>query len=215
MNTFDMAALHRHFDRIGAQLAIATLPDETGFRRSRRMVRYEQGFRLDIQHKKRGEVFELAVNETALPELEVTVMNVQPEQRHLLLMLKRLQPQPLETVNKTKFLCGYDERHWFAAEMANQAVSNVWEALESMKPDPVVVSQQQRRVRTHHWHRRRNAGFVRQGEWFFLPVPDFAPDPPAVVLHDEPLRRGNGKPHWVEWLHRTGGEIVYANGNQV
>ena len=31
-----------------------------------------------------------------------------------------------------------------------------------------------------------------------------------LVLRDEPLRRGSGKPHMVECLARTGGETVYV-----
>jgi hypothetical protein len=32
-----------------------------------------------------------------------------------------------------------------------------------------------------------------------------------LVLRNEPLRRGDGgKPHWVEFCHRTGGETVFV-----
>jgi hypothetical protein len=59
-------------------------------------------------------------------------------------------------------------------------------------------------------NRRRNDAFVRQGEWFFLPTPSFQPRS-AVVFHNEPIRRGNGKPHVCEFLCRSGGEIVYVS----
>lgn len=59
-------------------------------------------------------------------------------------------------------------------------------------------------------NRRKNAAFLRQGEWFFLPVPDIAIED-ALVLKNEPLRRGNGgKPHWAEFCYRTGGETVHV-----
>ncbi len=35
-----------------------------------------------------------------------------------------------------------------------------------------------------------------------------------LVLRDEPLRRGAGKPHLVEQLVRTGGEAVYVSAKQ-
>jgi hypothetical protein len=58
--------------------------------------------------------------------------------------------------------------------------------------------------------RRKNAAYIRQGEWFFLQVADLAVDQRFVLL-DEPLTRGNGgKPHWAEFLFRTGGEAVYV-----
>lgn len=59
-------------------------------------------------------------------------------------------------------------------------------------------------------NRRRNAAFIRQGEWFFVPVPSFQPGT-GLVLHNEPLRRGNGKPHVCEFLFRIGGELVYVS----
>ena len=34
---------------------------------------------------------------------------------------------------------------------------------------------------------------------------------PKLVLRNEPLRRGAGKPHMVEQLFRTGGEAVYVS----
>jgi hypothetical protein len=58
-------------------------------------------------------------------------------------------------------------------------------------------------------NKRKNAGFRRQGEWFFIPMPDLSPDP-RLVLHHEPLRRGGGKPHWLEFLYRRGGTTVYV-----
>ncbi len=33
-----------------------------------------------------------------------------------------------------------------------------------------------------------------------------------LILRNEPLRRGAGKPHIVEQLYRTGGEVVYVCG---
>ena len=43
------------------------------------------------------------------------------------------------------------------------------------------------------------------------------PEPTLVVnekfiLRNEPLRRGAGKPHLVEQLHRNGGEVVHVSG---
>jgi hypothetical protein len=48
------------------------------------------------------------------------------------------------------------------------------------------------------------------GEWFFIPMPDLRV-PEANVLRNEPIRRGRGKPHWVEFLSRVGGELVYVS----
>jgi len=52
---------------------------------------------------------------------------------------------------------------------------------------------------------------VRQGEWFFIPRPEFLPRDEGLILRNEPIRRLRGTPHIVEWLYRVGGEIVYVS----
>ena len=36
-------------------------------------------------------------------------------------------------------------------------------------------------------------------------------DAPDLVLRNEPLARAGGKPHWAEFLYRSGGETVYVS----
>jgi hypothetical protein len=79
-----------------------------------------------------------------------------------------------------------------------------------LKPTVARLSQQRQGVRARDWHRRWNAGFVRQGEWFFLPLPDFRPTSTDFILRDEPIQRAGGKPHQVEMLVRNGGTMVYV-----
>jgi hypothetical protein len=65
------------------------------------------------------------------------------------------------------------------------------------------------RVSSRKRYTRKNRAFRRQGEWFFVPEPSFVADE-KLVLRNEPLRRGAGKPHVVEQLYRCGGETVYV-----
>ena len=58
-------------------------------------------------------------------------------------------------------------------------------------------------------YERKNRAFRRQGEWFFVPEPSLVVDK-NTVLRNEPLRRGAGKPHMVQEIFRTGGEIVHV-----
>jgi hypothetical protein len=66
------------------------------------------------------------------------------------------------------------------------------------------------RVKTKDQFRRRNAAFVRQGEWFFIPEPDLRVDE-KLILQNEPLSRGTGsKPHVCENVFRRIGIAVYV-----
>jgi len=148
------------------------------------------------------------VRPDAAAALELVALDVQPERRHLLLMAKRLDAA---TDEKRKFLCGHDERHWFVAAVPESGAATVEQAMEALKPAAAQAAQQRRHVRRKNWHDRKNEGFVRQGEWFFLPRPEFEPPSVSLVLHNEPIRRPGGTPHVVEQLYRHGGTVVYVH----
>ena len=76
------------------------------------------------------------------------------------------------------------------------------------------MREQVRRTRPKDPFRRRNAAYVRQGEWFFVPAAGIDP-PAASVLRDEPLTRGRGTAHMLQFVYRPGGELVYVSrGNR-
>jgi hypothetical protein len=183
------------FARMGARLKIVESPP-------RRFRDTAGAISLDIRTDRDGEFFEVARQRDTNPE--VAVLDVQPSDRHLLLLVR-------EAVEKRKFLCGHDERHWFIAAVPETApVGTVRQAKEALKPAEVHIAQDLGKLRAEGRNRRKNAAYRRQGEWFFLPVPGFHVDT-RFVLHNEPLRRGNrGKPHWLEHCYRTGGETVYV-----
>lgn len=188
----DVNVLKRQFARIGARAQVRWLDG----RRIRGAVA------LDIGRDRFGELFDIQVSNEA--PVDVEVLHAEPKQRHLLLMSRS------ETDEKHKFLCGHDERHWFVAAVPeNRAVSTVRTAMEALKPVEVVGRQLQQHVRQKNWNRRRNGAFIRQGEWFFVPEPRLFVNE-KLVLTNEPLRRGGGKPHMVEFLYRSGGEVVYV-----
>lgn len=97
-----------------------------------------------------------------------------------------------------------------------RGVTGVDRAKEALKPIAVIQEQMRKALPTKQRHRRRTKAFVRQGEWFFVPRPDLVADD-GLVLHNEPIRRGRGKPHWCQDLYRRGGTVVsvrrdYPNG---
>jgi hypothetical protein len=190
----DTRLLENKFARLGARLKVADRPA--------RRTRTPGVVSLDVRADRKGEFFEIVRPVGA--DAEVAVLDVQPADRHLLLLVR-------EGRDKSKFLCGHDERHWFVAGIPESApVGTVRQAKEALKPVEVRVAQALKALRAEARSRRKNAAYVRQGEWFFLPAADLSVDEKLVLRH-ESLSRGNGgKPHWAEFCYRTGGETVYV-----
>ena len=185
----DSTSVQKQFARMGARVAV-----------TQRVA----GFAVDVRRDGHGSRFDIALNAGAA---QVSVLDVQPRHRHLLLVIRQEEDGGAQT---HKFLCGHDERDWFVAAVPEVGgVSGVRAAKEALKPSEVRAAQARKRVKRQHRNRRRNAAFVRQGEWFFIPAPDLAIDP-LLVLRKEPLSRGRGKPHMAEFLYRTGGQTVYV-----
>lgn len=183
-------SIARQFEAVGARARVVVAP-------------LRDRFTVDVVRDDEGELFEVRLAERSV---DLQVVNARPDVRHLLLLgdLSRAK------ADWQRLLCGHDERHWFAAAVPRgNTVEEAWEAL---KPAAVRVEERRRRVRTRDRNRRRNAAFVRQGEWFFVPAPELAVAPDDWrVLRREPLRRGNGKPHVAELAFRVGGLVVYVS----
>ncbi len=190
----DTNLLDIKFARIGARLKVADRPS--------RRSRTSGVISLDVQTDRKGEFFEIV--RPLGTEAEIAILDVQSADRHLLLLVR-------EGKDKSKFLCGHDERHWFVAGIPETApVGTVRQAKEALKPAEVQTAQARKRLKSKERNRRKNAAYIRQGEWFFLSMPGFVVDEKLVLRH-EPLTRGNGgKPHWAEFCYRTGGETVYV-----
>jgi hypothetical protein len=157
--------------------------------------------RIDVRADRRGEFFEVRfVGRGHAVDLEV--VDIERAEQRLLLMAR-------DGEEKSKYLCGHDERHWFVAAVPESArgVTGVHAAKSALQQ--ALVRHTVERVRPKHSFRRRNAAYVRQGEWFFVPFPGL--DPPLTrVLFDEPLSRGRGKAHVMQFAHRRGGEVGKA-----
>lgn len=201
--------LNRYFSRIGARVRM--LEQVPVARRSSVARSREEAPRivLDIRRDKHGEFFEIRTAPGATQE--IVVLNVQPREKHLLLLSRQFDDQG-QFLAKQKFLCGHDEKHWFVAAIPeNEPVSTVDAAKTALKPEAVRAREEALGVSRKESFQRRNAAFIRQGEWFFIPAGDIETDP-LRLLRNEPLARGNGgKPHWAEECYRMGGETVYVS----
>lgn len=196
----DTLNLSEKFERMGARLKVRPLV-------RRRFDVDRRDISINILKDGKGEYFELLTDPARA--FRVDVLDVQPRDRHLLLMVKEesVRPEPTE---KQKFLCGHDERSWFVAAVPGAKASTVKTAMEALKPAGAVESQARNKVKDSHRNRRKNRGFVRQGEWFFIPSRDMHVDP-RFVLKNEPMQRSGGKAHWAEFAYRTGGVTVYVS----
>src|SRR5436190_4073343 len=192
------------FDEMGARLKVRELSARWDWRN--RTWRSTGDYAVDIQRDRRGEFFELRIPEHLRDALEVSVMQSEPKQRHLLLLVRKAGDKP----QLDRFLCGHDEREWFVAAVPGGA-SSVRQAMDALQPAGVRDALTRSHVSSRKRYARKNRAFRRQGEWFFVPETSFAVDE-KLILRNEPLRRGAGKPHLVEQLFRTGGETVNVCG---
>ncbi len=194
MNT---QALERSFSQMGARVKFGEL--------SRWARSSDPTF--DVSRDEKGEYFFIRHNPS--DQTELVVLDVQPKDRHLLLLTKKLEGHRAE---KHRYLMGHDERHWFVAGIPEQTpVSRVLDAKAALKPPKVMEALQG--VKAKHHNKRHNEAFVRQGEWFFVRRPSLVIENrfDSPVLRDEPLIRGRGsKPHTCSHLYRSGGETVYV-----
>jgi len=154
---------------------------------------------IDINKDKKGREF-FDIRHGPDSGVEISVVDRKPKDRHLLLMVKT-EERPGMPV-KTKYLCGHDEFHWFAAAVDSGA-ADVARAKESLKPGEVKALQERGKGN----RKRAKGGVKRQGEWFFLPKRKMKV-PHGQILKNEPIQRGRGKPHMVEELWRTGGKDI-------
>jgi hypothetical protein len=146
----------------------------------------------DIETRQRREVFTLVPGLTG----EVTVLDRDPRRRQLLLLARA-------NGHSDRLLFGHDERHLFVAPLPDRAISTIDQAFEVLKPEAVRHAQAAgMRVR-------------RQGEWFFVPAPNFRLldgypvhrkarlDPPRPRLVPGLWNPPPGTPHLAEELVRV------------
>src|SRR5882724_8667330 len=190
------------FAEIGARLNVREIPSR--WRQGDRQWIDPTDYALDIRRDGNGEFFELRVPTHLSDSLDVNVVQSEPNRRHLLLFVRKIGEKP----QLDRFLCGHDEREWFVAAVPGGA-SSVLQAMDALQPSHVREALACKHVSSRKRYERKNRAFRRQGEWFFVPEPSLVVDK-RIVLRNEPLRRGAGKPHMVQEIFRTGGEIVHV-----
>jgi hypothetical protein len=163
---------------------------------------------IDIRHDRRGEYFDVTVSDG----VAINAIDVRPRERHLLLAAHDEDRLGLPIGNGQRFLCGHDERAWFVAAVPeSRPASNVPMAMDALKPVEAIRAEARVGLRFEKRHRRRNAAWVRQGEWFFIPMPGLRVSESSILRNELLRRSGRSKPHIAEFCCRDGGETVYVH----
>ncbi|HNB24201.1 MAG TPA: hypothetical protein PKZ32_17410 [Candidatus Melainabacteria bacterium] len=192
-------SLKEKFRKIGARVDVAF----AGATRVRGFTRIQNPpASLDVLNDSRGEYFQIRIREDISSQLDISVLEIQPKDKHLVLLAKQVDNQG-NVITKDHFLCGKDERHLFVASVGK--VSTVAAAKESLKPKEILA--RETGLTTEKRNRRKTRVFRRQGEWFFIPE-EIVPDP-SLIRKDEPLARNtSSKAHIAEYAYRVGGQPV-------
>jgi hypothetical protein len=194
----DTTVIERKFEKMGARVKVREARNPSS-----------NDFTIDVRKDKEGPYFDIAVRD----EIEMLVLDTQPKDRHLLLMAKDTENRRAEPM---KFLCGHDERDWFTCAVPS-GPSSVFQAKEALKPTNLRDLESReglKRKNAQKRHRKLKSGrkIHRQGEFMFTPEPNYQPPSGlAAILKNEPMRRGNGKPHMAEYLYRKGGTTVHVS----
>jgi len=192
-----MHAVEKAVTKMGARLKWEVTPP-SGDANTRWMF---QEYSVNVRRDEHGEFFVITRFSDATTEFDV--LDVQPRDRHLLLLTRKGK-------EKRRFLLGHDERHWFVCGIPEKTpVTRVRDAIQALKPDSIIEREHGIRVRERN--RRSNHARTRQGEWFFVPVPEARVNK-RLILRKEPLQRfPRSKPHMCDELFRQGGETVYVD----
>jgi len=185
--------IEANFANIGARARVSVV----------RRQSWGAGFNLNVLRDGIGEYFLIERSQGA----RMAALDGDTADRHLLLEV-RFEQRPKEP---HVYLCGHDERAWFAAAIPEEAdARTIQQAKDALKPREVWDAMREFGVPMDQRDSRRTAAFVRQGEWFFIPYP-LMQVPQHLVLRNEPIQRGRGRAHICQFLHRTAGQEVYVN----
>lgn len=201
----DTIPVTRAFEKMGAKIVVSN-DDGSRWRRS------FSSPTIDVREVEGKETFLLGLP-VEDDKIQLQVLDVKPGMKHLLLLVKT-EGEIRGRAEVEKYLCGHDERHWFVSSVKGK---NVMDALQGLKPAEVQRHEKIRGVKRARKHKHHNEAWTRQGEWFFIPTPDFNPEvSKAIVVKNEPISRGRGsKPHMCEELARIGGTTVYSDGSSI
>ena len=169
------------FAAMGARLKVREIAPE--WRRWFGWRRVED-YAVDIQKDRHGHFFELRVPTHLSDSLDVTVMQSEPKQRHLLLAVRKLSDKP----QLDRLLCGHDEREWFVAAVPGGA-SSVRQAMDALQPQDVRAALARGGVSSRKRYTRKNRAFRRQVHRLTLQEQKAVVDAAEFAVESDAVRR--------------------------
>lgn len=208
MTDINAEIITRRFEEMGARVKVEAT-DPAPRRLNNRTLLWPSGrreaptrsaFTVDLRTDRSGQYFLLRYDDPS--NIRMQVVDSRPDDRHLLLFVQNGD-------QKGKFLCGHDEREWFTCAIPGNSVRDVRTAKEALKPREVQQAELAAGVKPKDKNKRKNEGWLRQGEWFLVGVNDEEVRG-YPILKNEPLRRGRGRPHMAQECIRKDGTTVYV-----
>jgi len=194
--------LKKNFNKMGAKVRFDSMRNHWNL----------SDFNLDvITNKNKSSHFNIVVDNDKILD-QLTVLDVKAKDRHLLLLRKEpilnRKGTPINYIT-SRYLIGHDERDWYVAGVPDDMrVSTVLQAKDALRPD-LALNSIKKNDKLKNRNKRRNKGFKRQGEWFFIPVYLDLSD--EIIYMNEPITRGRSKPHIVSEIVRKGGYTVHVH----
>src|SRR5206468_1021204 len=141
--------IESRFAAMGARLKVREIASrwQMGDRRWIDPVNYA----VDIRRDRDGAFFEFRLPTHLSEAVEATVLQSEPKQRHLLLLIRKTDEKP----QLDRFLCGHHEREWFVAAVPGGA-SSVRQAMDALQPKDVRDALARDRVSSRKRYERKN-----------------------------------------------------------
>jgi hypothetical protein len=181
------------FEKIGAKLKVEVVNPAT-------LRMPGNVFDINVKKDDKEEYYAIRMHDI----VKLNIVNVDKLRKHLVLHVKG------ENKAKESFLCGYDEKGWF---VVNTNAPTVKAAFESLKPKEVIQSLTDNKVSKNKRNKRKNQGFKRQGEWFFVPEPNLILLNSGAILKNEPLGTDIRRAHICQFAVRRNAITVYVNSD--
>lgn len=191
------AELEKSFSKIGAKLEVI----------SSRWNQGKTGFQFYRKNNTKDTFVLILKEDNQLVDVKVIDINVRI--KHLVIMFNSYS-KTLKQKIKVKYLCGLNEKQYFAAPiLSGNFGPGVEGAMHSLRPKNITKNLNMKRE--NRTNSRMTGEYIRQGEFFFVPYPEFSPLD-GIYHKNHSLVSPKSNKHICEELVRVGQKTMYDAG---